>query len=185
MIHKTLHRKLKNNQHKHHLNLWMNSGTLKEKATQTSLKSVDELRYSERESNTNITQICGWTHVLWKRKQHKYHSNLWMNSGTLKEKATQISLKSVDELRYSERESNTNITQICGWTQVLWKRKQHKHHLNLWMNSGTLNEKATQTSLKSVNELRYSERESGSCNTLTNTTKIMEPIHSTENTTNS
>jgi len=53
------------------------------------------------------------------------------------------------------------------------------------MNSGTLNEKATQTSLKSVDELRYSERESGSCNTLTNTTKIMEPIHSTENTTNS
>ena len=33
----------------------MNPGTLKEKATQTSLKSVDELRYSERESNTNIT----------------------------------------------------------------------------------------------------------------------------------
>ena len=33
----------------------MNLGTLKEKATQTSLKSVDELRDSERESNTNIT----------------------------------------------------------------------------------------------------------------------------------
>ena len=186
-IYKTLHRKLKIDQHKphYHSNNHLQNTTKKTKdwptRTQLSLKQPSTKHYTEnkRLTNTNptITQttIYKTLHRKLKIDQHEpnYHSNNHLQNTTQKTKdwptQTPLSLKQPSTKHYTEnkRLTNTNptITQTTIYKTLHSKQKIDQHEPNYHSNNHLQNTTQktkdwptrTQLSLKQPSTKHYTE----------------------------
>ena len=156
-IYKTLHRKLKIDQHKphYHSNNHLQNITQKTKdwptQTQLSLKQPSTKHYTENKTLTNTnhtttqTTIYKTLHRKLKIDQHEpnYHSNNHLQNTTQKTKdwptQTQLSLKQPSTKHYTESKTLTNtnptITQTTIYKTLHRKQKIDQHEPNYHSNN--------------------------------------------------